>query len=124
MDINTDHSCRMTMDLGMGIGNCPGPDITLALSGKQAIHFSTFLMVFTSSDLHLCTGHKSVSLSHSIYLLTITVHNCPAGVVSPLCPEQAVLGLLLLLSLYGAGQGILFSLVPEAGCPRHARGLD
>ncbi|ERE72064.1 hypothetical protein H671_6g15201 [Cricetulus griseus] len=58
------------MNLDMGPGSSPGPDITMALGGNQAISISQLLTDFTSSDMLLSTGNEPFSL----YLSPIPLH--------------------------------------------------
>lgn len=42
----------------MALDSSPGPDVTLALHGKQATHISLLLTAFASSVVPLSTAHE------------------------------------------------------------------
>ena len=105
MNINTDYGCRSMMDACMFLGNSPGPDITMAVGGKQTTRsvcssVSLPLQICLSSQdmnhsvsLSLLSLSLSLSLSHtpSRFFLPIMVPNClgqSEPVISSYCLGQ------------------------------------
>ena len=56
-DINRDHTCGRATDPDIVLNRSPGPDVTMALGGKPALHISLLLATLPSSGLPLSTGY-------------------------------------------------------------------
>ena len=106
MDINTDHGYIRAMNLDMGPGSSPGPDITMALGGNEATHVSPSC---TLSPPQVCRCPQDTSHSVSLYLALFAHGNSARlPMFSPWSPEQTTaglsVGLLVPLNHHGAGQ--------------------
>lgn len=84
MDTNTDHGYIGVMNLGLGHGSNPGPDITMSLGGNEATHVSPSCTSFASSDVPLFTGHEPFCLCLQHCLLMATVPVCPCFLLGAL----------------------------------------
>lgn len=84
------------MNRDLGLDSSSGPDITMALGGKQAAHLILLFTALTSSDMLVSTGHEAVCLSlcpitHHVFAHHNSVLAVPDRLFSPCCLQQAAL---------------------------------